>query len=133
MPEVAIEIVSNKVGDELGKKLKIYEKMRVSYYVVYDPIQCLSDKPVRIFEIKGRRYFETEKTWLEQVGLGLTLWQGEFEGRSDSWLRWCDQEGNILLTGDEKAIEAEIKANQAEIKAQRLAEQLRALGVEPDL
>jgi Uma2 family endonuclease len=31
VPEVAIEIVSNKVGEELGEKLKIYEKMRVSY------------------------------------------------------------------------------------------------------
>ncbi len=117
-PEVAIEIVSNKVGNELDEKLKIYQQMRVSYYVVYDPNHCLSDKTLRIFEIKGRQYFETQETWLEQVGLGLTLWQGEFEGRSDLWLRWCDREGNILLTGDEKAIQAETKANQAEIKAQ---------------
>jgi Uma2 family endonuclease len=145
-PEVAIEIVSNKVGEELGNKLKIYERMRVSYYVVYDPAKQLSDNILRIFEIKGRKYFEKLETWLEQVGIGLTLWEGEFEGRKDLWLRWCDQDGNILLTGDErakqaetkvkeaetKAKEAETKAQQAELKAQQLAEQLRALGIEPE-
>ena len=34
VPEIVIEIVSNKVGEELGKKLEIYQRMRVSYYVV---------------------------------------------------------------------------------------------------
>lgn len=147
VPEVAIEIVSNKIGEELGTKLQIYEKMRVSYYVVYDPAKHLSDTVLRIFEIKGRKYFETGQRWLEQVELGLTLWQGEFEGRSDLWLRWCDKNSNILLTGDERAKEAETKAQQAETKAQqaetkaqqaenkaqKLVEQLRALGVEPDV
>lgn len=133
VPEVAIEIVSNKVGEELGKKLKIYEQMRVSYYVVYDPGLFLSDKSLRIFEIRGSHYFETDQTWLDQVNLGLTLWSGEFEGVSDEWLRWCDHDGNLLLTGDEQNHQTEIKANQAEIKAAKLAEQLRALGIEPEL
>lgn len=124
-PEVVIEIVSNKVGEELGEKLSIYQQMRVSYYVVFDPSGQLGEKKLRIYEIKGIRYFETTETWLEQVGLGLTLWEGEFEGRQDLWLRWCDKDGNIFLTGDERA-------EQAEQKAQRLAEQLRALGVDPE-
>jgi len=123
-PEVAIEIVSNKEGDELGKKLEIYEHMRVSYYIVYDPTQQLG-QPLRIYELRGRRYFETTETWLEQVGLGLTLWEGEFEGRQDIWLRWCYKDGNILLTGDERALEAEKRA-------QLLAERLRTMGVDPN-
>jgi len=132
VPEVAMEIVSNKIGEELGEKLKIYERMRVSYYVVYDPAQHLGESRLRIFEIKGSKYFETQETWLEQVGLGLTLWSGEFEGRNDIWLRWCDCHGNILLSGDEKAIQAENRATEAEKKAEKLAAQLRALGVEPE-
>ena len=43
-PEVVLEIVSNKEGDELGKKLQIYEHMRASYYIVYDPNQQLGEK-----------------------------------------------------------------------------------------
>lgn len=123
-PEVVIEIVSNKEGDELGKKLKIYEHMRASYYILYDPTQQLG-QVLRVYELRGMRYFETSETWLEQVGLGVTLWQGEFEGRQDVWLRWCYQDGNVLPTGDERA-------QQAEQRTQLLAERLRAMGVDPD-
>ncbi|GAB4182715.1 MAG: Uma2 family endonuclease [Coleofasciculaceae cyanobacterium] len=145
-PEVAIEIVSNQEGDELGKKLKIYEQMRVSYYIVYDPTHQLGEQVLRVYEIRGMRYSETPETWLEQVGLGLTLWEGEFEGRQDVWLRWCYQDGSLLLTGDEqaqqerqekeqqqqRAEQAEQRAEQAEHRAQLLAERLRELGIDPD-
>lgn len=131
-PEVVIEIVSNKEGDELGTKLKTYEQMRASYYVVYDPTQQLSEQALRIYEIRGRRYFETTETWLEQVGLGLTLWQGKFEGRQDVWLRWCYQDGTLLATGDERAKVAEQRASVAEQRAAQLAERLRSLGIDPD-
>ncbi|NET04688.1 MAG: Uma2 family endonuclease [Symploca sp. SIO2B6] len=124
-PEVIIEIVSNKVGEELGDKLNIYEHMRVSYYIVYDPSGQLGEQLLRIYELRGMRYCETTETWLEQVGLGLTLWEGEFEGRQDLWLRWCDKEGKVLATGDERA-------QQAEQKTQILAEKLRELGVDPN-
>ncbi|KAB8317404.1 Uma2 family endonuclease [Tolypothrix campylonemoides VB511288] len=138
-PEVAIEIVSNKEGDELGKKLGIYEHMRVSYYIVYDPTQQLG-QVLRVYELRGRRYFETTETWLEQVGLGLTLWQGQFEGREDVWLRWCYEDGVVVPTGDERASQAEYRASQAENRAfqaehraQLLAERLRAIGIDPDI
>jgi Uma2 family endonuclease len=138
-PEVVLEIVSNKVGDELGNKLKIYEHMRVSYYIVYDPTQQLGQQVLRIHELRGMRYSETSETWLEQVGLGLSLWEGEFEGRQDVWLRWCYKDGNLLFTGDEiaeqaeqRAEQAEQRAEQAEQRAQLLAERLRELGIDPD-
>lgn len=78
-----------------------------------------------MYELRERRYFETTETWLEQVGLGLTLWEGEFEGRHDVWLRWCHQDRIILPTGDERA-------QQAEQRAQLLAERLRSMGIDPD-
>ncbi|MBE9201639.1 MULTISPECIES: Uma2 family endonuclease [unclassified Nodularia (in: cyanobacteria)] len=145
-PEVVMEIVSNKEGDELGKKLEIYEQMRASYYIVYDPNQQLGEQALRIYELRGRRYFETSETWLEQVGLGLILWSGAFEGRQDNWLRWCYQDGTILPTGDERAEQEKQRAEQekqraeqerqraeeAEQRAQLLAERLRAMGIDPD-
>ena len=76
---------------------------------------------------------------ISKLILGITLWTGEFEGRNDSWLRWCDQNGNILLTGDElakvaveRAKNAEERAKNAEERDQLLAEKLKALGVDPD-
>lgn len=128
-----------KNKDELGKKLKIYEHMRASYYIVYDPNQQLAEKILHVYELRGTRYFETSETWLEQVGLGITLWEGEFEGRQDTWLRWCYQNGNVLLTGDERVEQeqqrteqAEKRAEQAEKCSQLLAEKLRSMGVDPD-
>jgi Uma2 family endonuclease len=144
-PEVVIEIVSNKIGDELGDKLKTYEHMRVSYYIVYDPTQQLGEKQLRIYQLVGRRYQETSD-WLEHIDLGLTLWEGEFEGRQDTWLRWCYQDGTVLPTGDERAQTAEQRAQTAQQQAEQeeqqkeqalsraelLAEKLREMGVNPD-
>jgi hypothetical protein len=139
MPEVAIEIVSNKIGGELDEKLKIYQRMRVIYYIVYDPKQHLSEKVLRIFKLTGINYVETTETWLEGVNLGLTFWEGEFEGLNTTWLRWCDENGNLLLTGDElaqKAIletqEANKKAEKAENELEKLKEKLRQQGINLD-
>ncbi|WP_392482076.1 Uma2 family endonuclease [Nostoc sp. C110] len=129
-PEVVLEIVSNKEGDELGKKLQVYEHMRASYYIVYDPNQQLAEKTLYVYELRGTRYFETSETWLEQVGLGITLWEGKFEDRQDTWLRWCHQDGTVLLTGDERAEQEQERAEQAEQRTQILAERLRAMGID---
>jgi Uma2 family endonuclease len=131
-PEVVIEIVSNKIGDELGEKLKTYEHMRASYYIVYDPDRQLGEKQLRIYELVGRRFRETSETWLEQVELGLTLWEGEFEGRQDTWLRWCYQDGKVLPTGDERAEDEKQQKEQALSRAELLAEKLREMAVNPD-
>jgi Uma2 family endonuclease len=131
-PEVVIEIVSNQEGDELGKKLNIYQQMRASYYIVYDPNHQLGEKILHVYELRGRRYFETSATWLEQVDLGVTLWEGKFENRQDIWLRWCDQNGTVLATGDERAQQERQRAEQAENRAQLLAERLRAMGIDPE-
>ncbi|QHG15780.1 Uma2 family endonuclease [Nostoc sp. ATCC 53789] len=131
-PEVVLEIVSNKEGDELEKKLRIYEHMRASYYIVYDPNQQLAEKILHVYELRGTRYFETSETWLEQVGLGITLWEGKFEDRQDTWLRWCYQDGTVLLTGDERAEQERQRAEQAEQRTQILAERLRAMGIDPE-
>ncbi|MEA5624355.1 Uma2 family endonuclease [Nostoc sp. UHCC 0251] len=131
-PEVVLEIVSNKKGDELGKKLQIYEHMRASYYIVYDPNQQLAERILHVYELRGTRYFETSETWLEQVGLGITLWEGKFEDRQDTWLRWCYQDGTVLLTGDERAEQERQRAEQAEQRTQILAERLRAMGIDPE-
>lgn len=152
-PDVVIEIVSNKVGNELGSKLLDYARLGVTYYVVFDPLQQLGDDVLYIFGLTHGEYARLEQPWLERIELGLTLWEGTFEDVTATWLRWCDLDGQILPTGAEqaaqavaqvteaktkviqaeaKATEAEAKATEAEAKAAKLAEQLRALGVDPD-
>ena len=138
-PDVVIEIVSNKVGNELGSKLQDYARLGVTYYVVFDPLQQLGDKILHVFGLTQGEYEQLEQLWLDRIGLGLTLWEGTFEDVTATWLRWCDRDGQLLPTGAERAAqaeakttEAEAKASAAEAKAAKLAEQLRALGVDPD-
>jgi Uma2 family endonuclease len=168
VPDVCIEIVSNQEGDELvlsqrsrqrGKtaaKKEIYAQIGVRYYVVFDPLQQIQSQDemngalLRVWSIAADGYTELtppegittpgQAVWLSGVGIGLTLWEGQFEEEvSRLWLRWCDQDGRVILTGAERANNAEVRANNAEVrannaeaKAQRLAEQLRALGINPD-
>ena len=152
-PEVAVEIVSNEKGNEDGSKLRDYAALGVLYYVIYDPRQILSEDPLRVSQLVAREYLLRPDYRLSQVGLSLTLWYGAFEDIPAMWLRWCDQVGNIIFTGAERAEqehrraeeehqraeeesqraeEANARAEQAQQRADRLAAQLRALGVEPE-
>ena len=69
---------------------------------------------------------------MSQIGLGLTIWHGIFEGLEYDWLRWCDASGNILLTGNELAQQEKQRAEQAQQRADRLLEILRERGINPD-
>ena len=41
--------------------------------------------------------------WLSEVGLGVRLWRGVYEGLIETWLRWHDQAGSVIPTGAEGA------------------------------
>ncbi len=145
-PEVVIEVVSNQKGGELNNKLLDYARLGVAYYVVFDPDLRLSDQQLRIFSRQGPRFQETTDTWFSGVDLGVTLWTGEYEGAHDTWLRWRNEQGALIVTGKEAAGQAAIRAEQAETRAEqaetraeqaeeqaaRLAAKLRALGIDPD-
>jgi hypothetical protein len=133
LPEVCVEIVSNRKGHELDSKKDDYARIGVAYYVVFDPLKQLqgvdelNGSLLTAWELTGKKYVQLRPApiWLESVGLGFTLWQGTFEDQSGTWLRWCDVDGQVIPTGAERA-------EGAESKAQRLAERLRSLGINPD-
>ncbi|MBW4440725.1 MAG: Uma2 family endonuclease [Plectolyngbya sp. WJT66-NPBG17] len=182
VPEVCVEIVSNQEGDEviLSRKSRqksktiakkdIYAQIKVPYYVVFDPLKQIqgSDEMngalLRVWSITGEGYTELtppegireigQSVWLNGAGIGLTLWEGQFEDEGTrSWLRWCDREGRVIPTGAEgqemERQRTEIERQQAEAerqraeaerqraeaerqRADRLAEQLRSMGIDPN-
>jgi len=145
-PDVILEVVSNNEGGELGHKMQAYARLGIPYYVVWDPFKFLKKQALHVFALRVRSYERLDEPWFPDVGLGLTVWRGKFEGLEDEWLRWCDRHGAVLLTGEERAAQAERQAASAEQRAaqaeqqaasaeqraERLAAQLRNLGVEPD-
>ena len=186
-PEVCIEIVSNKEGDEVNlsrksirkkktvSKKDLYAKIGILYYIVCDPLERIQAEmgyaKARVWKLSPEGDYPEELSqsihnigdviWLEEIGLGLTLWQGQYEQKVDrAWFRWCDAEGTVYPTGAERArlanrrvelesnraeeekIRAEIsdrsaeesrlRAESAETKARILADRLRELGINPD-
>ncbi len=124
VPDVVVEVVSNRKGGELDRKLKDYARMGVTYYAVYDPKKQLSKDMLRVYELGfGKRYRLREDYRLPDLGVSLTLWKGVFEDKEDVWLRWLDAEGNLIPTGEERAISAEaeverLRAELAQLKRQ---------------
>ncbi|TYQ28659.1 Uma2 family endonuclease [Pseudanabaena sp. UWO311] len=167
-PLIAIEFVSGNGSEERDTtppsetekagKFWVYEQaIRIPFYVIFDGFRdnleayhLLDSRYVKMLP-NDRGHYEIAPMGVE---LGLILENGV------SWLRWWDESGNLLLTGDERAIaekqarlDAEAIANQqtaiadqerliatqerlakqeAEQKAERLAEKLRSLGINPD-
>jgi len=120
-PEVVIEIVSNRKGGELSNKRRDYARMGVTYYVVYDPMRQLSDTELYVFALQNGRYHALPEPYLPLVGVGLTIWQGVYEGKDARWLRWCDAQGTVIPTGEERARQAAEHAER-EAKARQEAE-----------
>ncbi|NCJ08423.1 Uma2 family endonuclease [Synechococcales cyanobacterium C] len=186
VPDVCIEVVSNREGDELtlsrrsqqqGKpmsKKELYARIGVPYYAVFDPLEQLQTPTemdgalLGVWALREGRYQPLPSPfWLSSVGLGLTLWEGKFEGVNGQWLRWCSQDGQVIPTGAEgrdlenqraetehqraeaerqraetehqraeaERQRAETEHQRAEAerqRADRLAAQLRAMGLDPD-
>jgi hypothetical protein len=147
VPDVVVEIVSNREGGEDTDKLRAYAHIRIPYYVIFDPQNLLRGGVLRVFHLDARRYRSVaEPYFLEGVGLALTLWPGQFEGIAETWLRWCDKEGMPIPTGAEMAVREKERAEKAEGQAEkaeeekgkslqdneRLKAKLRAAGIDPD-
>jgi hypothetical protein len=139
-PEAAIEIVSDKLGGEATFKMRMYARLGLLFYVIYDPDNLLGGGVLRAFVLIRREYEETNPRWLPEVRLGLTLWEGTSEGSRQVWLRWCDHNGKVIPTGAERAEgehrraeDERRRADQNEERIRRLAAQLRAMGVEPEV
>lgn len=138
-PDLVLEIVPNTEGEEGGRKKHQYARMRVDYYVIYDPLRQIMPEVLTIYGLRHGVYERQAMAPLPLLNLGLVLWEGTFEGKHDTWLRWTDADGVLIPTGREwaeherqRAEQAQQQAEQERQRAARLAELLRQAGVDPD-
>ncbi|MCX5984698.1 MAG: Uma2 family endonuclease [Nostocales cyanobacterium LacPavin_0920_SED1_MAG_38_18] len=124
-PLIVLEFVSGNGAEERDKtpwkgKLWIYEQViKPAFYGIYE----VNKASIEVYELIGGKYQllaanERGHYSITPMGVELGLWQGEYQNAELPWLRWWDLQGNLLLTGEERA--------------NRLAAQLRALGIEPE-
>lgn len=118
-PDLVLEIVSNTEGGEDGEKKHQYVRMRVGYYVIYDPLRQVMPEVLTVYRLSGCVYERQEGAQFPSLKLGLTLWEGTFEGMHDTWLRWTDEHGMLILTGKEWADQEHQRAEQAHQQAEQ--------------
>ncbi|OIP69983.1 MAG: hypothetical protein AUK48_14115 [Oscillatoriales cyanobacterium CG2_30_44_21] len=135
-PFLVVELLSpGTEAEDLGRRLReinqpptkweVYERiLRIPYYVVYDRYE----NNLRVFKISGDRYeaiaLPENRLWIENLGLGLGLWQGTYRNFSSLWLRWYDRTGWIPTLAEKAEAESQ--------RADRLAAYLRSQGIDPD-
>ncbi|MBD1923348.1 Uma2 family endonuclease [Microcoleus sp. FACHB-831] len=125
-PLIALEFVSGDGKEERDKtpltgKFWVYETViRPAFYGIYE----VKKASVEVYHLVEDRYQllaanERGHYPINSLGVELGIWQGEYQNATLPWLRWWDCQGNLLFTGDERA--------------ERLAAQLRAAGIEPEV
>lgn len=138
-PLIVIEFVSGDgseerdatspfAGDESNAgKFWVYEQaIRVPFYAIYE----VEKASVEVYELIANRYRlcspnDRGHYPIPPMGVELGIWQGQYINQTLPWLRWWNDAGNLLLSGDERA-------EQEKQRAKRLAAKLRELGIDPD-
>jgi hypothetical protein len=148
MPILSLEVISEKYNSEYEGKFADYQTLGILYYVIYNPFsgrrgRFKKRQRLEVYKLISGKYellqSENNRVWLPEIGLALGYEKGEHIAWYREWLYWYDASGNRYLTADERAMNAEAIANrerlakqQAEQKAQRFAERLISLGINPD-
>ncbi|MEB3342476.1 Uma2 family endonuclease [Okeania sp.] len=128
-PDVIVELTSPSTANvDIGKKKDIYEQtFRTPYYFIFDPFDS---KSLQGWELQNKKYQKLQKNdkgwlWCQDLELWLGTWEGTIMRESAVWLRFYDEEGNLVLLPGEVA-------EQEKQRAERLAAKLKELGIEPD-
>lgn len=134
-PDLIIELLSDSTArtDKNLKKELYQSRFRTPEYFWFSPENLQFEG----FRLENRAYTPITPNpegllWSGVLGLYLGVYEGK--------LRYFHETGERVLTSDEAALllqaqaqAAQQQAQMAEDKADRLAEQLRAMGIEPDL
>jgi Uma2 family endonuclease len=138
-PLIVLEFVSGNGSEERDKtpvkgKFWVYEQgIRVPFYGIYEVKKAqvemyhLVENAYQLMTPNERGHFP-----IPQMGVELGIWKGHFQNIELPWLRWWDLQGNLLLTGEERAEQERQRAEQERQRADRLAEYLRSQGIDPD-
>nr|WP_235927023.1 Uma2 family endonuclease [Gloeocapsopsis dulcis] len=135
VPQVVMEFLSATYGEEysveftegVGKWFFYEQVIQVPRYIIFRP----DTGRIEVYALESRRYQlelpnASERYWIPGLELFLGVWEGTHEGRTGYWLRWWNAQGELLLWSEERA-------EQERQRAERLAERLRQLGVDPEV
>jgi hypothetical protein len=115
-------------------KFWIYEKfIRPAFYAIY----LVRPGTVELYHLVDGQYREVEPDEhghypISPLGVKLGIWSGIYQNMQLPWLRWWDDQGNMLLCAEEREERERQQKEQAVQRVLRLEERLQLLGEEPD-
>jgi len=136
IPALVLEFLSDLDGSEYSVKethppgkFFFYEQiLQIPNYGIFEPgagtLELYSLGDVKRYTLQSAN--EHNRFWISEMKLFLGVWQGTRDNRQGYWLRWWDQQGNLLRWGTEQI-------EQERQRVERLVAQLRAAGIEPEL
>ncbi len=101
-------------------KFWVYERIiGIPYYGIYE----INSSKLEVYKLDGGRYQQLRPNErghypIPPIGVELGLWQGSYQNQTQVWLRWWDEQGNLLLIGDERAELEQARAEQERQRAQ---------------
>jgi len=133
MPSFVLEVVSPTYRNEYTAKLEEYQSLGVLYYVIYASRRRRKPRLEVHKLVKGKYELQPGNlVWMPEIGLGIGCERGNYSGVTREWLYWYDADGKRYLTPEEQVKESAQRAQQESQRADRLAERLRELGIDPD-
>lgn len=122
-------------GGNVGKFWVYEQAIRVPYYGIYE----VAKAQVEVYHLVDFNYQPMAPNDrghypIPPLGVELGIWQGLYQNAELPWLRWWDAQGNLLLTGEERAEVERQKREKIVEKLRALSvEELNNLGIEPEM
>ena len=134
-PLIVLEFVSGNGAEERNRtpllrtdkqetkpgKFWVYENaIRPAFYGIYE----VRKASVEVYSLIQNRYElvaanDRGHYPIPQLGVELGIWQGSYQNMELPWLRWWDSQGNLLLSGAERAEEERQRADREQEIAQQ--------------
>lgn len=131
VPLFVLEIVSQTYGGEYDNKLKIYQKLGVLYYVVYNPQYWQRDRhlPFEVYRlVEGEYQLQIgEPFWMDEVSLGIGRAPYQDGTVEIEAIYWYNQGGIRYQTAEEIAAETQQQLEQQKKLLERYREQFGEL------
>ncbi len=134
IPTIVMEFLSDTDGTEYSIKPSyppgkwyFYEQiLKVPNYVIFD----LQTSKLEVYHLNHAGQYTRQdpdqngRFWLPEINLFLGIWQGTRENWTRNWLRWWDEQEQLLLWSSELLELSKLRADQERLRADQ--EQFRA-------
>jgi hypothetical protein len=134
IPAVVMEFLSDSDGSEYsnkhtyppGKWFYYEQVLQVPNYIIFQP----DIGELEIYHLHENGHYklrspdENNRYWLTEMELFIGVWQGKRENRQGYWLRWWNQDGNLLLWGSELVQQERLAKEQERLAKETSQQQL---------